>query len=65
MFSANVAPDSKVILPVVVATTVGTVGAGIVTIGVIAYPLPPLTILREEMNPFESTVALALAAART
>jgi len=65
MFNDNTAPDSKVILPVVVATTVGTVGAGMVTIGVIAYPLPPLTMLRAEMNPFESTVALALAAART
>ena len=65
MFSANLAPASKVMLPVVVATTVGSVGTGIVTIGVIAYPLPPLTMLRAEMNPFESTVALALAAART
>lgn len=36
MFSANLAPDSKVILPVVVATTVATVGAGIVTFGGIA-----------------------------
>jgi len=35
MFSANLAPASKVILPVVVATTVATVGAGIVTLGVI------------------------------
>ena len=35
MFSANVAPGSKVILPVVVATAVGTVGAGIVTLGLI------------------------------
>jgi hypothetical protein len=35
MFSDNLAPASKVILPVVVATTVGTVGAGIVTLGVI------------------------------
>jgi hypothetical protein len=65
MFRANLAPDSKVILPVVVATAVGSVGAGMVTIGVIAYPLPRFTMLRAEMNPFESTVALALAAART
>jgi hypothetical protein len=36
LFTDNFAPDSKVILPVVVATTVGTVGAGIVTFGGIA-----------------------------
>jgi len=36
MFNDNIAPASKVILPVVVATTVATVGAGIVTFGGIA-----------------------------
>ena len=33
LFTDNCAPASKVMLPVVLATTVGTVGAGMVTIG--------------------------------
>ena len=36
LFTDNCAPASKVMLPVVVATTLGTVGAGMATIGVIA-----------------------------
>jgi hypothetical protein len=35
LFRANLAPVSKVILPVVVATALGTVGAGMVTLGLI------------------------------
>jgi hypothetical protein len=36
LFTDNFAPVSKVMLPVVLATTVGSVGAGMATIGVIA-----------------------------